>query len=495
MNRMKLLLIALQSLAMMGLLGLTACVTNEATGRSQFVGMMGASQEAEIGAAEHPKILEAFGGVYDDIEVGAYIAEIGGRLSRNSEMPNVNFRFTVLDTPTVNAFALPGGYVYVTRGLLALANSEAEIAAVIGHEIGHVTGRHTSERYGRSTLAGLGGIAAAVLGATFDTPIVGDLYNTAAAGFLAGFSRSQEYESDMLGIRYLSRTGYDPFASGDFLANLGEEAVLQRKLAFADARDPGRDFFATHPQTEDRVRRAHELAREASVSGSSTFRNRNRYLDVIDAMIYGDSPEQGFIQGRRFSHPQMRFTYEVPEGFRLTNAASAVVARSERPAIITLEGDNDPGTSDPVVFLTSNWLKDVPLSNVARRTINGLSAASAEASVAVDGGQIAVYAVSYRLDSGMMLGLLFLATPAEMQAQITRFEATATSLRALSPTEAAALKPKRIAVVTVQSGDTVSHYARRMAFDDFREERFRTLNSLGPNDGLRAGEKVKIVTE
>lgn len=486
---------AFNYLLISGLLWLTGCVTNEATGRSQFVGMMSEGQEAQMGATEHPKILEQFGGVYQEGEVGAYVAEIGGRLARNSEMEDLQFRFTVLDTPMVNAFALPGGYVYVTRGLLALANSEAEVAGVIGHEIGHVTARHGAERYGRSTLAGLGSVAAAVLGSSLDVPVASDLYNLAASGYLAGFSRSQEYESDMLGVRYISRTGYDPFAEGDFLLSLDRESALQRKLSFSDARDPGMDFFSTHPQTDDRVLKAHEMAAEASAEGRSYFRNRNRFLEVTDGMIYGDSPEQGFIRGTTFRHPVMRFTYVVPDGFRLTNTASAVVARSERPAVITLSGDSDPGTADPVVFLHKDWPEEAPLQNVRRRTINGLSAASGTAVLTQNGNQLAIYALSYRLESGLMLGLLFLATPEEMQAQYARFDQTAESMRGLSASEAAAMKPKRLRVVDVNSGDTVSHFAGQMAFDNFREERFRVLNGLDASDGLQAGQQVKIITE
>lgn len=482
---------ALQFLLLTGLLGLAACSTNLATGRTQLVGMS-ARQEASVGATEHPKILEQFGGVYDEGDIGAYVAEIGGRLARNSEMADTRFRFTVLDTPMVNAFALPGGYIYVTRGLLALANSEAEIAGVIGHEIGHVTARHSAERYGQQMGAGLLGIG---LGIFIGESWASDLYNVGATGFLANYSRNHEYESDMLAVRYLARTGYDPYAQGDFLNSLDLEANLQRDLSFSDSRDPSFDFFSTHPNTKDRVRRAFDLAKAEAAKGQTSFRNRNRYLRTIDGMTFGDGPEQGFIRGRVFEHPVMKFRFEVPEGFRLFNSASAIVAKSENQAMIAVTAVDNAQGQDPMGYLRSGFSDSIAFKDVQRIEVNGLEAATGIATVNTNAGTKAVRVVAIQLRPEMMISMLFMAAPDDMQALATEFRRTTYSFQRLTDQEAAALSPRRIRIVDVMPGDTVSKLARRMAFTQAQEPRFRALNGLGPNGQLKVGDKVKIVTE
>lgn len=200
------------------LLSVPGCVTtNPATGQQELTPFMSPAEESRIGAEEHPKMVARFGGVYDDIEIGAYVAEIGGRLVKNSELPNQEFRFTVLNSPDVNAFALPGGYVYVTRGLLALANSEAEFAGVLAHEIGHVTARHAAQRYNRAIATSLG---TAILGAIVQSSGVDQLAQLGGELYLKGFSREQEFQADTLGVRYMSRAGYNPEAQASFLRSL-----------------------------------------------------------------------------------------------------------------------------------------------------------------------------------------------------------------------------------------------------------------------------------
>ena len=182
----------------LALVALAACTTNPATGRNSFTGFMSPQQELQIGAEEHPKILATFGGAYDDAGIAAYVDEVGQRLARNSDLPELKLTFTVLDSSIVNAFALPGGYVYVSRGLLALARNEAELAGVLAHEIGHVTARHSAQRYSQTIIAGLG---ANVLGAVVGAP-AGQLAQLGAATYLSAYSRDQEFEADTLGVRY-----------------------------------------------------------------------------------------------------------------------------------------------------------------------------------------------------------------------------------------------------------------------------------------------------
>ncbi len=213
-------------MALLTLLALAGCTVNPATGESSFTAFMSPAEEQRAGAEEHPKILKEFGGAYGDRAIGAYIDSIGQALARMSDLPNQRFTFTVLDNDVVNAFALPGGYVYVTRGLLALAGSEAELAGVIAHEIGHVTARHAAQRYSQSIVAGLG---AALLGAVAGRGAA-DIAQLGSALYLSAYSREQEFEADILGVRYLARAGYDTGAMAGFLGKLQAHSALQARI-------------------------------------------------------------------------------------------------------------------------------------------------------------------------------------------------------------------------------------------------------------------------
>ena len=270
---------------------LGGCDVNPATGDQQFTAFMPPEEERRIGAQEHPRLVSAFGGLYDDPALQRYVASLGRRLQQSSEQPEPPFTFVILDSPGANAFALPGGYIHVTRGLMALANDEAELAGVIAHEIGHVTARHGSERYSHGVVAGLG---AALLGAVIDSETVTDFAQLAAGAYVQGYSRSQELEADMLGVRYLSRSGFDATAMSSFLETMGADSALAREMAGARGEGATGGLFASHPRTADRVRKAAEAAK-ALFGGN---RGRDTYLRRIDGMIYGDSPEDGFVRGR-----------------------------------------------------------------------------------------------------------------------------------------------------------------------------------------------------
>ena len=252
----------------------------------QFTAFMPPEEERRVGTQEHPKLVKAFGGLYEDPELQRYVASLGRLLQLTSEQPEPPFTFVILDSPEVNAFALPGGYVHVTRGLMALANDEAELAGVIAHEIGHVTARHSAERYSHGLVAGLG---AALLGAVIDNRTVSDIAQLAAGAYVKGYSRSQELEADMLGVRYLSRSGFDAIAMSSFLETMGAESELARQMAGSRGEGALAGLFASHPRTADRVRKAAATA-QAEFRGE---RARDIYLRQIDGMIYGDSPEEG----------------------------------------------------------------------------------------------------------------------------------------------------------------------------------------------------------
>jgi predicted Zn-dependent protease len=462
-----------------------ACTAvNPATGEKQFM-LMSPEDEARIGKAEHSKVLKQFGGVYDDPNIGGYVAQIGGRLVANSELAGQPFTFTVLNSPVVNAFALPGGYVYVTRGLVALANNEAELAGVIAHEIGHVTARHSAQRMTQATVVGLGG---AILGAALGVPQ--EVTNLGSQLYLTSFSRDQEYEADLLGVRYLTRVGYDPYAQADFLESLGAHTEMMAKLSGNGDRPP--EFLSTHPNTPERVIRAANAAK-ASGAGPSAPNRRQNFLNTIDGLVYGDDPEQGFVRGRVFSHPKLRFTFTVPEGFQLINRPDAVLAKGPSSSGIVFNIAEPKSNGDPLGYMVHEWAKSVRLADVERIKINGLDAATGWTRLNVRGSLIDVRLVVIRFSGRQLFRFQFI-TPTNMTARLSQdLQRTTYSFRRLSSREAAALKPLRIRIVTVRAGDTAQSLARRMAVDDAHLERFQVLNRLKPGQNPPVGSRIKLV--
>ena len=461
---------------------------------AQFPILMSPEQEKQVGAEEHPKILARFGGVYDDPEVGAYVAAIGGRLVAHSDTPQGDFRFTVLNSPVVNAFALPGGYVYVTRGLIALANNEAELAGVLAHEIGHVTARHSAQRYSRSVLFGLGAVA---LGAIFGSDAIGQIAQVGSELYLQGFSREQEYEADTLGVRYLGRTGYAPQAQAAFLQSLNDHSALMNTIAGQPGAEREFDLFATHPRTADRVERA---IQEAGAQPPNPIWRRDEFLDRSHGMLYGDDPAQGFIRGRTFSHPKLRFTFTVPEGFRLINTDKAVVAPGPNGALIQFDHETDArkvqAGRDPADYLARVWAPKLGLRDVESITVSGLPAATGWNKIQGQRGPVDVRLVAIRFDTRTYYRFLFVTPPNQTRRLDAALQRTAYGFRALKPQEAAALKPLKLMVLPVQAGDTVESFAARMPdHEDYKVEQFRVLNGLRPSDRLQPGQRVKLVVE
>jgi predicted Zn-dependent protease len=270
---------------------LAGCSTNPATGENQL-NFISSKQEERMGAKEHDKIIKLFGEV-ENPRIKRYVSEVGARLAANTERSDVRYKFFVLDSSMVNAFALPGGYVYITRGVLALANSEAELAAVLAHEIGHITARHSAERYSQNILASIGTLAVAL---ATDSPDATRAANLGSNLFLKSYSRSQEHQSDELGIRYLNKANYDGFAMAGFLKSM--DATLKLDSLIKGKKQAPVSYFSTHPQTEDRVSRASSIA--TSYSKGMAKENRESYLNIVNGMDYGDSAKQGFLLGRTF---------------------------------------------------------------------------------------------------------------------------------------------------------------------------------------------------
>lgn len=469
------------------LIALGGCATNPATGE-RMMSLMSAEEEARIGAQEHERLLPAFGGKVSDEALQRYIASIGNLLARTSELPNLKFTFTVLNTDMVNAFALPGGYVYITRGLLALANSEAEVAGVLAHEIGHVTARHAAQRHSRSVLAG--GLAAAIGIFTGS----GELAQIAGSGlgiYLRGYSREQEFEADTLGVRYLKRAGFDPGAMARFLASLRAHSQLTAALmGQPESTVDESNIMATHPRTVERVQRA-----EATAGGPAPkdpIVGRDVFLGKINGMIYGDAPDQGYARGRDFLHPDLRFRFRVPEGYFLINQPSQVVARGPDGVLAIFAAAPGAEGREPYDYLVNVWAAKAQLSERKRLTINGLAAATAAIRIRTSDGVRDVRLVAIRRGREMFR-FMFVAPTGAARELDRAYRETALSFRDVSAAEAGRWRPYVVRVVPVRRGDTVAGMAGRMAVERFKERHFRVINGLGPKDGVVAGQSVKIV--
>lgn len=470
---------------------LAQCTTNPATGEQQFTAFMSPSQERQVGKEEHPKILTQFGGVYEDDAVTGYVAQIGGRLATHAEYPAGDFTFTVLDDPLVNAFALPGGYVYVTRGLMALANSEAELAGVVAHEIGHVTGRHTAERYSRANVAGIG---ATLLGVLLGSPEAGQLAQQGAQLYLLKFSRGQELEADQLGVRYLTRAGYDPFAEADFLDTLQSWSELQAQIAGRELSD--NSFFSTHPNTSKRVRQAIEEAEGVGVKPYDRPRRRDEYLDAIDGMLYGEDPAQGLVRGQTFWHPDLGFTFEAPAGFDIVNTPEAVVIQGGENTGIIFDGAEVAADISMVNYLTGQWADDLRLSNVRSFTVNGMPAAGGAARVATKSGTVEVHLAAVRFANDRVYRFQLISPPPASSALVADFNGMVQSFRAIAEDEKGKYKPRRLAVERVDAGDTLETLAERLPYDDeYNVERLMVLNRLSSPADLQAGQRIKLIVE
>ena len=443
--------------------------------------------EKRVGREQHSKIVEQFGGEYDDPKLARYVDSIGQFLAAASDAPRTGYAFTVLDSPVVNAFAVPGGYVYLTRGLLALADSEAEVAGVLAHEIAHITARHGSKRQSKGTIAGLGLV---LLGAATDNRALVELGRVGAHAVLSAYSRKEEHEADEIGVRYLSRAGFDPGAMSSFLVKLKRQSEFEASLHGRSPR-PGLDFFATHPRTPERVERAVAAARRTSVADPITA--RDIYLSKIDGMLYGGGPDQGFVRGRRFVHPVIRFAFEAPPRFRLLNGERSVTAFGPGGARMHFDLQRIERGLPLGRYLRKVWAPRARISHLERQVVNGMNAVTALAR-AGRGEWVRIAAIRFRRDTVARFAFVPAAAPDSRADRHHR--RTVHSFRRLSWREAQSVRPWRIEIHEVGRGDTVSRLADWNFAPGITQPRrlFRLLNGL-PRGEPRRGDRVKLVVE
>ncbi len=474
---------------------LSGCMqaTSPATGRT-FSTSVTEAQENQIGAEEHPKILAEFGGAYaEKPALNTYIDSVGQFVAATAERQDVKYTFTVLDSADINAFALPGGYVYITRGLLGLAVNEAEVAGVLGHEIGHVNARHTAERMGQQQKAQIGATLGTLLGALLlgdqGGQMAGALSNEIAADYLGKYSQDQEFEADSLGVRYLKRATYDPQAMATFLSALNADTHLEARLAGNEAAADAYSMKQSHPQTAERVQQA---INQAGPPVPGAMIARNEYLTKIDGILWGDNPQDGVVKGRDFIHPGLRFAFTAPPGFKLANQPTQVVGQGDNGAMIFDLADGQVG--DLLTYVQSQWNPKAKIADAQRISINGMEAATGIAQGTVSNQPATFRLIAVRFPDNHVYRMLFAAPTQAFNSMDGQFGASANSLRQISAAEAAGFKPRRIKVVQVQAGDTIDSLAAKMQVDEAKVDWFKVINRLDQGQPLQAGQLVKIVT-
>ena len=435
---------------------------------------------------EHQRILAAYGGVYNDPRLQGMVEQTVERLVAASERPDLHYKVTLLNSQSINAFALPSGQLYVTRGLVALANDESEVASVLAHEMGHVIARHAAIREEQAKQAALVG---RVVSDVISDPEVGALALAKSKLALASFSRAQEFEADAIGIGIAARAGYDPYGAVRFLTSMEHNSALKPQQSGA-INPRALDFLSSHPATPERVSNALANARQYSGPGTAGARDKVAYLSGIDGIVFGEDPSEGFVRGRRFLHPRLGFTFTAPEGFALDNTAQAVlgVKRGGGQAL-RLDVVRVPAEQTLAAYLTSGWIENIDPATVEDVTINGFPGATAAAKG--DQWDFRLYAIRFGSDVYRFIYAAKHRTP-----EIDHiFRELIGTFRRMSLAEIEDAKPLRLQVVTVGPGDTVDKLASRMAVADRQAERFRVLNGLEPGDRLKSGSEVKIVVE
>ena len=470
-----------------------ACATNPVTGDREFV-LMSEGQEISIGREADAGIRQEMG-VYEDPALQEYVEEIGYELAAVSHRPELPWHFTIVDSPAINAFALPGGYIYLTRGIMAYLGDEAELAGVMGHEIGHVTAHHSVQAYTRASGAQLG----LVLGQIFVPPMRANPYSGQGLGDLAGtglgllflkFGRDDEVQADRLGAEYAVTGGWHPQGVADMLSTLARvnEASDRRGVP---------NWLSTHPEPAARVAEvgATVAALLESTDPTALRVDRSGYLDRVDGLQYGDNPEDGIVRGNEFLHPQLRFALEFPEGWEVQNSDTVVLAKQPGQEVyMLLQLTEDPrGSSLQEVAEDSMRSAGYRLRSGGPMTISGLDAYLGSYTGHVDGiGDVVARVAHIRHDRSIYA--LGGVGPADGFPRVERdVSASIRTFRPLSREEADSILPNEIAVYVAREGDTWQEIAQRGGEDIVLASTLATMNGYPVNEQPRPGDRIKIV--
>jgi predicted Zn-dependent protease len=469
------------------LIALAACATNPATGKKEF-SLMSEAQEVELGKQMDVEIRRQMG-VYNDPDLQRYVEEIGMRLARASERPALPWHFAVVDEPAINAFALPGGYIYLTRGILPFLDNEAELAGVLGHEIGHVTARHSAQQYTQATTAGIGVTLLSIF--VPEARPFQSLTESALGVLFLKHGRDDELQADELGVRYTANTGWNPAGVAGMLRTLG-------RLDEADGQRRGvPNWLSTHPTPADRVQRLQAVVQKVDRPAvAEAVNDEAQYLRHVDGLVFGDSPTQGIVRNNTFQHPELRLSIAFPQGWDVRNSPTQVLAKApERDDYLILQ--LVPNASGSIEQIARGTMANAGFRQLdgGRADVNGLDAYVGTYQGQMQGlGNVGALAAHIVHDRNVYL-LVGLAPAGNFRGAQQEFTQTIRSFTRLSAADAENIRPNRVDLYTVRQGDTWASIAERMGRGAIKPSTLAIMNNRTVNDPPRPGERIKVVVE
>ncbi len=461
-------------------LALGGCASNPVSGKKDFV-MMSEQQEIALGQSADADVRKQYR-VYANPALQSYVNRVGQKLAEHSHRPNIHYTFTVLDSPEINAFALPGGYVYITRGILAYLNSEAEMAAVLGHEIGHVTARHGVRQQSAAQATSLGISIASIFVPQLNSQAGHDLSNTLGSALLSGYGRDHELESDRLGAQYLARSEYDPQAMIRVIGVLKNQELFDAQIAKQEGREPSHyhGTFATHPDNDTRLQQV--VGEAGHLTVANPRENKAEFLKQTDGLVFSDSVDEGVVRDNKFTHAELGIAITFPPGWSVKNSPAQLVALSPGiDAAIQLKIDPKPIGS---------------ATEYARRALGNVNSVE---SLEIENLPAAVGSIS-----NVLLGVIYFErkafliqcnakTPAILEAQRAAMKAAIRSFHALSSAEKNAIKPFTLNIVTAKKGDTYARLAQHSPLGKNAESYLRLINAQYPQGEPAAGQTLKVI--
>lgn len=459
---------------------LPSCVVNPATGQKDFL-VMSEKREKGLGQSYNPQVVGEMG-IYQDAKLQKFIETKGQQMAKVSHRPNLGYKFQIVDSHVVNAFAVPGGYVYFTRGIMAHFNNEAEFAGVLGHEIGHITARHSAKQMRNATLAQVGTIATAI---AFPRQFqqFGDLAQNGLGLFLLKNGRDAESQSDVLGVLYSSQIGYDAKEMAGFfntIHRISEESGQSVPT-----------FMSTHPDPVDRNKNVKQMATDLQSKAPKKYKvNRDSYLRMIDGLLYGEDPKQGFIENNVFYHPELRFEFPIPNGWRTANTPSQFqMASVDGKAMATLSLAAE--TSLDAAAQAALQKNELTLKKKDNIRVNGLPAI-AMVSTKPNELEVLTYLIQY---DGKIYKLHGLSTPADFNRNYSTFKQIFDNFRELTDQSKINKLPERIKIVTVKSNATLKQALTSSGMKSDRHKELSILNGMELNDRVKTGMLIKTIEE
>ena len=467
-----------------------SCAINPVTGKKQLM-FMSESQEVALGAQYDPSVISTFG-EYQNNELLAFMREKGDEMGKISHRPNLQYHFKILDSPVVNAFAVPGGYIYFTRGILAQFNNEAELIGVLGHEMGHITARHSASQQSKQQLGQVLLIGGMIASKEF-SQFAGYAMQGMELLFLK-FSRDNEREADRLGVEYSSKISYDAQKMADFFNVLN-------KMSMASEHNGVPTFLSTHPDPGDRYNSVKQQAKhwQDSLNYNNWKVNGDSYLRMIDGLVYGDDPRQGFVEASVFYHPDMKFKYPIPAGWQLQNSPMQVqMAPKDGSAMIVFMMAQQKTLEEAAQKNLTDLKLDVLDSK--RTTVNGFPAIAAiSQQVSQDqqtGAQQVIKVMSYLIQDNNSIFIFHgVSDDANFNNYYRIFESTMSNFSRLTEPAKLNVKPKRIKIVQVPATNTLSQTFKSLKVPDSQMKELALLNNIELTDQVAKGKLIKIIGE